>query len=127
MKTRENVQQSPEGRRTTVKRRRQVYLKKLALLFTAVVLAAGLGIGFGSRMVDAHGNLEESPVEHKYYKSIQIESGDTLWEIAETYMNDDYDSIYEYIDEVKEINGLDSDCIQDSKYLTIAYYDTEFK
>ena len=60
-------------------------------------------------------------------KSIEIQSGDTLWGIAEEYMNEKDGSIIEYIDEVKEINGLKSDDIQDSQYLTIAYYDTAFR
>lgn len=110
-----------------VKRRRQVFFKKMTLVLTAFMIAAGLGIGFGGIFADAHGNNTEDPVEHKYYKSIQIEAGDTLWDIAKTYMNDDYNSIYDYIDELKEINGLDSDDIQDSQYLTVAYYDGDFK
>lgn len=74
-----------------------------------------------------HGNSTESPVRHKYYKSIEIASGDTLWDIAKEYMNEDYDSIYAYIDELKDINGLTSDGIQESQYLTVAYYDTAFR
>ena len=42
-------------------------------------------------------------------------------------MNEDYDSIYAYIDELKDINGLTSDGIQESQYLTVAYYDTAFR
>lgn len=33
----------------------------------------------------------------------------------------------EYVDELKEINSLESDSIQESKYLMIAYYDEEFR
>ena len=39
--------------------------------------------------------------------------------------HDDYDSIYDYIDEVMSINGLTSDQIHAGQYLTVAYYDTQ--
>ena len=58
----------------------------------------------------------------KYYKSIQIHSGDTLWNIAEEYITEDYESFNAYITEVKKINKLSSDQIQDSQYLMVPYY-----
>ena len=58
----------------------------------------------------------------KYYKTIEITSGDTLWDIAETYMDDNYDSVKDYVQELKEVNHLTSDVIQDGQYLTVAYY-----
>ena len=42
-------------------------------------------------------------------------------------MTDEYDSPQQYIKEIKQLNGLTSDNIQESKHLLIAYYDTEFK
>ena len=110
------------------KRRRQVYLRKSALCFMAVIIIASLSISFGNSLVAAHGDMENNPVEHKYYKSIEISYGDTLWGIAEKYMTDHYDSIYEYIYELERINNLDSvDDIHASQYLTVVYYDTEFQ
>ena len=58
----------------------------------------------------------------KYYKTVEISSGDTLWNIAETYMDDNYDSVKDYVQELKEVNHLTSDVIQDGQYLTVAYY-----
>lgn len=107
------------------KRRRQVYLKKLSLCLAAFILVAGLSIALGSNLVDAH-DTTSGDTEYKYYKSIELVYGDTLWDIAEEYMNDDYDSIYDYIDELKAINGLESDDIHASRYLTVIYYDKEF-
>ena len=59
------------------KRRRQVFLKKLAIVFSVIVIAAGLGITMGSNFtgsnqVSAH---DKDIVEkEKYYKSIEIPS-----------------------------------------------------
>lgn len=56
---------------------------------------------------------------HKYYRSIEIQRGDTLWEIAKDSMTSEYNSISEYIKALKEINGLDSDEIQAGRMLII--------
>lgn len=42
--------------------------------------------------------------------------------IAEENMSDDYESVNDYITEVKKINKLSSDQIQDSQYLMVPYY-----
>ena len=91
------------------KRQRQVFMKKLILGFAGCALVLALSVILSNGFVDAHGNSTESPVRHKYYKS------------------EDYDSSYAYIDELKDINGLTSDGIQESQYLTVAYYDTAFR
>lgn len=108
------------------KRKRNVYLKKIMLVFTALVLVLGISVFYGTNLVDAHDSSDSVTPEKKYYKSIQITSGDTLWNIAEEYMNDDYESVSEYINEIKRINGLISDDIQEGQYLTVAYFDAEF-
>ncbi len=64
----------------------------------------------------------------KYYKSIVVSNSDTLWSIAEDYMDDShYDSIYEYIREVMQINSLKSDAIYADAHLIVPYYDVTNK
>ena len=110
------------------KRRKLRILKRKLVIFTMITLFTMIGcLHFGKLSTDAHGNLEEDPVSFKYYKSIEIEEGDTLWGIAEEYMSDEYDSVQEYIAELKEINQLMTDDIQSANYLTVVYYDSEFK
>ena len=58
----------------------------------------------------------------KLYKTIEIGSGDSLWAIAEEYMDEHYDSVDDYIQDLKEINHLETDCIEEGNYLTVAYY-----
>ena len=58
----------------------------------------------------------------KQYTSILLKPGDTLWGIASEYSDGHYESIYEYIDEVKFINNLSSDTIISNEYLLIPYY-----
>ena len=101
------------------KRKRQVYLNKLFLCFAAVLTAAVIGILGIGQLADAH---EESGHQgESLYKSIQIQDGDTLWEIAEEYKTSEYESIYDYIDDLMAINGLVTDQIQEGQYLTVVY------
>ena len=109
--------------RASSRRKRSVHVKKLFVGFFSVIMILGLSAFYGSGLVSAHDNVKDDPVRCKYYKSIQIHSGDTLWNIAEEYMDSDYESIQDYITEVKKINKLSSDQIQDSQYLTVPYYD----
>lgn len=62
---------------------------------------------------------EHEPV--RYYTSIRIEQGDTLWDIAQEYKLDT-ESTQDYIDEVMEMNQLGSDQITAGKSLMIYYY-----
>ena len=103
------------------KRRRQVDLKRLFLAVIAAVIVAGVSTFAGTGLVDAHDTKEV--VMCKYYKCIEIEAGDTLWSIAQENMTEDYASVYEYIEEVMEMNNLESDQIHEGQYLTVAYYD----
>lgn len=72
---------------------------------------------------------QAAPSEHiyKYYTSIQIESGDTLWEIADEYISDEYSDIYEYIAEVCTINHISEDEIHTGQYIVVPYYSSEVR
>ena len=109
--------------RASNRRKRSVHVKKLFVGILSLFMIFGLSAFYGSGLVSAHDNAKDDPVRCKYYKSIQIHSGDTLWNIAEEYMTEDYESVSEYITEVKKINKLSSDQIQGSQYLTVPYYD----
>ncbi len=63
----------------------------------------------------------------KYYKSIMIEEGDTLWSIASQNLNDVNINITisAYIKEIMKMNGLQSDRITAGMYLVIPYYSSD--
>lgn len=109
------------------RRRREVFREKFILMVIAAIAAVCGSIIVGNRLVDAHGNAQESPVNYKYYKSVEVHSGDTLWDIATQYTKaDSHEVVIEYVKELKEINGLNSDTINEGQYLTVAYHSTEF-
>lgn len=59
---------------------------------------------------------------YKYYTSIVIRKGDTLWSIAEEYMTEEYDGIEAYIWEIRRVNHISDDRIYTGQYLAIPRY-----
>ena len=58
---------------------------------------------------------------NKYYKSVLIESGDTLWSIAAKYKAAGMNTS-SLVEEIKRMNGLSNDQIIAGNYLIIPYY-----
>ncbi len=112
--------------RLRAKRKKQVAKQKMMLLL-AITLVITIGsIAYGTIFSTAKDPATDIP-QYKYYKSITIEQGDSLWSIANEYRTDAYKSAQEYIDEVKQINGLSSETIHEGQHLLIVYYDTEIR
>ena len=62
----------------------------------------------------------------KYYKSIIIQEGDSLWKLAERYCPYEFLTTEEYVYELKRINGITEDTIHAGRYLTIVYFEPSF-
>ena len=58
----------------------------------------------------------------KYFTSIEIQEGDSLWSIAEDNMTEEYASVKDYIKEVKRMNHLSSDQLTKGCYIVIPHY-----
>lgn len=104
-------------------RKRQRKLSLAVLLCVAVAAAAA--ISFSMANTAEAGTPESS--RYKYYTSIQVEPGSSLWDIAEKYASSEYESLEAYIQEVRQINHLDEDTIYAGSYLCIPYYSSEYK
>lgn len=106
--------------------RRQREMKKNLLIF---IMTACLIVTCSFSLNAFRSNAKDNSTEasYKYYKSIVVSNGDTLWTIAEEYMDaEHYDSINDYIREVKSMNTLTDDTIHYGEYLVIPYYDNHF-
>ena len=111
--------------RAKIKRRKQVAKQKMMLLLVTVFIITVGSIVFGSIFSSAN-NPERNFTQHKYYKSIVIEDGDSLWSIAEDYCHQ-YDDTRAYVDELKELNALSSETIHEGQRLLVICYDTEIR
>ncbi len=96
----------------------------LALLTTIFVLLCML---IGSSIASSGQSNAAQSASYKYYTSIEIEKGDTLWNIAEEYITPEYGSVQKYVDEIKDLNNLGDDEIHSGQYLMIPYFSSEQK
>ena len=63
----------------------------------------------------------------KYYTSVTVEAGDSLWDIADNYMDGHYADRDSYIAEVRSINHLDeAGTITIGQTLIVPYYSSEY-
>ncbi|MCI8402846.1 MAG: LysM peptidoglycan-binding domain-containing protein [Lachnospiraceae bacterium] len=92
----------------------------LIVMFSLLTFSGGV-------MVQAKERQRQQEPGYKYYTSILVESGDTLWEIAGQYLGGYEGSRETYIQEVIRLNGLQGDRIQAGQYLTIFYFSQEYK
>ena len=105
--------------------RRQRELRKNILLFVMTICFA-ISLSFSAGSFLSNAKDYSTPTEYKYYASIPVEEGDTLWSIAETHMGAHYDSVDDYIKELRQINSLSGEKITTGMYLVVPYYSTEF-
>lgn len=92
--------------------RRGKWTVLFVLLFTCMLTA------FFSQVVSA----QPTEPRTKRAVSVQIEAGDTLWELAEQYYSTEFSSLSSYIEEIKRTNQLSGDTIHAGCYLIIPYY-----
>ena len=98
---------------------------KKGFLLIAVLSVMVISGFFGHNLMQAMAEEEESIYYNKYYTSIRLEQGDTLWSIAEQYNVNSNKSMNEYIHELREMNSLCGDTIHAGNYLTVCYYAPE--
>ena len=108
-------------RRNRIRRQRQ--LRCRVFLFAGVMLVM-LSLAGGSFIVRAQDACSE-PL-YKYYTSIPIEDGDSLWSVAEDY-GTGYDSGRDFIQEVIRINHLTDESLRRGDHLIVPYYSREFR
>ena len=102
-------------------RRAQKVKKKKRLIVVIGIIVISLGILLGSS-ISAFASAREKARIHKYYTSIQLRQGDSLWELAGEYASTDQ-SEQEFIDEVCEVNGIsESNILHSGQYLVVPYY-----
>lgn len=118
----------PYATRALINRQRR--MKQVRRNFAALTVSLLLGIMISIFLISF--STEANDMEHqptyKYYKSIEVAKGDTLWCIAQNHVDEKYcKNTSEYVAEVKKINSLASDNIVAGSYIIIPYYSAEFK
>lgn len=109
-------------------RREKVARQRRALLFTGLALVLGVILTFSVLGTNAQATGADQATEsYKYYKEVYVESGDTLWSIAEQNTDGSVREISDYIEEVREINSLNKyETLKSGTYITVPYYSAEY-
>ena len=101
--------------RRIVVRRQKIALVSVAFVALAIVICTFLSGAIRTQAAP-------SEISCKYYTSIEVQSGDTLWSIASDHITEEYCDMNAYIDEVCSINKISQNEIHAGQYLTIPYY-----
>ena len=106
------------------KRQQQVKRNIMTLIISALAIIS-LSILLISFSTEAN-DMEHQP-SYKYFKSVEVAKGDTLWSIAKDNIDYEYyNNTYDYVNEVKRMNSLTSDRIVAGSYIIVPYYSSEF-
>ncbi len=109
----------------------QTYLKKnqrkaqlctrLLLVAAAFVLALALFLLCGARLHAHQAQASSAAVTETRYTAVYVQPGDTLWELADAYMDESYADKNAFIAEVKQINNITEASLQAGSYIIVPY------
>lgn len=111
----EKANESLRERKIAVHRQKMLIGIIAALLVSIWILLGTSMSTFASSKVDISSY-------NKYYTSLKIKSGDTLWDIAQQQVGNFDVSNAEYIDEICRINGISKNEIHAGDYIVIPCY-----
>lgn len=111
----------------SLRKREAIVRRQRGLLAIAIILVVALGILLGSSMNAMASSEKDISSYNKYYVSIRVESGDTLWTIADEYVEGFNLSKSDYIKEVCQINSISEDNIHAGDYIVVPYYSQDIK
>jgi hypothetical protein len=103
-----------EGSRYYQLNKKRIWRFGMALLLLVVIFS----VFFITKTVTAQRAADRT----KLVTTVEVKKGDTLWDIASLYFTEEYDDLNEYIEEIKDSNGLVSDEIHVGNYIIIPYY-----
>ncbi len=100
------------------------YQRKLISWIVMAFIAFGI-ILFGSIHIFA--SATDSRPFNKYYTSVRVQDGDTVWSIADRYIDGASIDKRDYVDEVCRLNNLTDGQINSGDYIVVSYYSQEVK
>lgn len=110
-------------RKAAIRRRQVIRCKCIIGLCTLLISIGAAASVFGNLKV----NADDTKQLYKYYTDVRVERGDTLYDIAAANMSEGYDSIQDYLKEVRVINSVYTDDIYYGQTLVVPYYSEELK
>ena len=110
----------------SLERREAVVRSQKRIIAIAIIIMVSLGILLGTG-ISALASNDKTVGSYKYYKSICIEEGDTLWDIADEYIAGTDMSHDDYIQEICELNNIYKNEIHAGEYIIVSYYSSDLQ
>lgn len=113
-------------RRAAVRKQQKARRKMLIIFCLTIIVMFGIGVGFGTLLTRAEEPIQEPA--YKYYANIEIQRGDTLWSIADEYMDSvHYTDKMEYMDELMALNHMSDDHLISGQKILVPYYSYDLR
>ncbi len=129
MKAQKNIYEMTDRELRAYKRRlhrQRAIRRRCMMVLMTVCLVMVCAVSYHSIKSNAHTSDQE--MNFKYYASITVACGDTLWELADEYIDyEQYADKEVYLAEVRNINHLDESMnIKTGQNLILPYYSNDF-
>ncbi len=105
-------------------RRNLRHLRRVLAIMILLLAAILLLLHFTANRTEAE---KVNVPTYKYYTSIEVDQGESLWSIAVDHMSPEYKDVYDYMSEIATINHLHGDQLDRGQRIIIPYYSTEYK
>lgn len=108
------------------KKKRNVIMQKLSFAVITAVFVVIIALSVFS--LSAKAKSTQGADDYKYYTSHMIMPGESLWSIAQENIDHvHYESVQDYINEIKFINGITNSELKIGDYILIPYFSNEVK
>lgn len=104
------------------RKNRKMNITRTFVLALLIILFSGILIGGNIVSANAKDTVIPSEQTELCYRTILIQEGDTLWDIADDYVEAGMSSKEAYIKQIREINHIYDDNIYAGSYLVLPYY-----
>lgn len=99
--------------------------RNVILVFMTFLLITGLTLSVN--VLRSAAQDKDTVITYKYYTSIVVEYGETLYSLAEEYTDGYEIAPSDYVKEVMHINHLEDETIQSGQNLIVPYFSEELK
>jgi len=108
-------------KRNTKKRRQVQILASMIGVIALTIFTLTLSAG----EINAGSDLNKHT--YKYFTTVYVETGDSLWSIANKYATKESGDLDMYIKEIQDINSLKGTKLRQGSYICVPYYANEHK
>lgn len=105
---------------------RRIRQRRIRIFRAFITLSLVLTLALSANVFLSNAKSDREAVLYKYYTSITVRPGETLWSIAQEKAGAGNGRARDYIDEVMRMNYLEDENITAGQSIIVPYYSSEF-